>query len=176
MKKRWIAVVAILLALAIGVGVTVAYLVSSSGTLENTFSVGKVQITLTETGNRQFPLTPGVTHTKDPAVVLKAGSEAAWLFVRVEKSAGFDRYCTYEMAEGWELFPEASGVYCRAVDKTAADKPYPVLQGNRITVSEELTEQELNALTVHPTLEFTAYAVQRESVATPEEAWAILNE
>ena len=54
-----------------------------------------------------------------------------------------------------------------------ADTSFDVIKGNVITVSENLTKTEVNTVvTVHPKLTFTAYAVQKDGVASAADAWA----
>ena len=95
-SRKWLIVTAALL-LVLGVGATIAYLVSSPATVKNTFTVGDVSITLQETTGTRYILAPGVALPKDPTITMKAGSEACWLFVKVEKEAGLDDFCTYEI-------------------------------------------------------------------------------
>ena len=69
-----------------------AYL-TSSDTVTNTFTVGKVEIKLDETdvtnptGPRvkanSYKLMPGTTYTKDPTVTVKAGSEESYVRMKV---------------------------------------------------------------------------------------------
>lgn len=103
MKKKilvTLAVVACALLLVAGsiVG-TLAYL-TSQATVTNTFTVGNVEIKLTETevntdgtakndpatraeAGNEYHLLPGQSYTKDPIVHLSAKSEEAYLFVKV---------------------------------------------------------------------------------------------
>lgn len=71
---------------------TMAYL-TSTDTVTNTFTVGKVEITLDETdvtnpnGPRvkanSYKLMPGTTYTKDPTVTVKVGSEESYVRMKV---------------------------------------------------------------------------------------------
>ena len=71
---------------------TMAYL-TSTDTVTNTFTVGKVEIKLDETdvtnpnGPRvkanSYKLMPGTTYTKDPTVTVKAGSEESYVRMKV---------------------------------------------------------------------------------------------
>ena len=71
---------------------TMAYL-TSTDTVTNTFTVGKVEIKLDETdvtnptGSRvqanSYKLMPGTTYTKDPTVTVKAGSEESYVRMKV---------------------------------------------------------------------------------------------
>ena len=175
MKKRWIwLTVAAALLLIVSVGTTLALLIASSNQVENTFTVGNVNITLAETTGASYKLTPGVVLDKNPAVTVKAQSEDCWLFVRVEKSANFDRFCRYDMADGWISLTGHSGVYYRKVPKTGVDRVFHVLHNDRVTVHDTVTEEQLAAIGSYPTLTVTGYAVQSEGVATAADAWQIV--
>lgn len=177
MKTRYIwLIVAAVLILAVGIGSTVAYLVASSRTLENTFTVGHVEIELSETTGTVYKLAPGVTLMKDPTVTVKAGSDACWLFVKVQKTAGFDSFCTFEMQSDWTSLPGVAGVYYQKVEKTAVDRMFKILKNDRVMVRDTVTEEQLSTVGVNPTLDFTAYAVQSAGLATPQEAWQEANQ
>ena len=104
-------------------------------------------------------------------VVLLFGSEACWLFVKVDESANLDDFITYEMADGWTELE--AGVYYREVPAAAADVTFPVLKGSQVAVRGTVTKEMLTAESfTSPTLSFTAYAVQKDNVATAAEAWA----
>ena len=84
------------LLVCLSVGATLAYL-TSTDSVENTFTVGKVKITLDETDvdvygvqdgatrvqKNEYKLIPGHPYTKDPTIHVEAGSEKCWLFVKV---------------------------------------------------------------------------------------------
>lgn len=172
-SRKWLIVTAALL-LVLGVGATIAYLVSSPATVKNTFTVGNVSITLQETTGTRYILAPGTALTKDPTITVKAGSEACWLFVKVEKEAGLDDFCTYALQSQWTPLPGQAGVYYRQVTKADADQAYGILSDNCVTVKDTVTEQQLAAMTTYPTLKFTAYAIQAEGLTTAEAAWQAL--
>ena len=176
-KKMWISVVAIALVLCCAVGGTLAWLSDKTSPVVNTFTVGDINITLTESDGLDLKMVPGNTITKDPKVTVKSGSEACWLFVKVEKSANFDSFMTYEMADGWTALTGADGVYYREVAASAADTSFDVLKGNRVTVKEAVTKEQLQAVKTanQPTLTFTAYAVQRDNIDNEAAAWTEVN-
>ena len=176
MKKKFIVLtVAVSILLVAAVGGTVAWIIATSNPVENTFTVGNVKITLTETTGSSYEMTPGVTVEKDPTVTVKAGSDACWLFVKIEKSADFDSFMTYHTADGWTSLADHDGVYYRQVEKTEADTAFPVLRNHHVMTNESVTEEQLNAVTVNPTLSFTAYAIQQTGFSTAELAWNELN-
>lgn len=160
---------------------TLAWLTDTTDPVVNTFTVGDINITLTESENLDLKMVPGRTITKDPKVTVKAGSEACWLFVKVVKSGNFDSFMTFEIANGWTELTEGSGVYYRIVgDKSAdgaTDEPFPVISGNKVTVKNTVTKADLNGLTeaTYPTLTFTAYAVQKDGINDATTAWGKVN-
>ena len=170
----WLIITAVLLA-AVGVGVTVALLVASSKPVVNTFTIGGVNITLTET-TTEYKLTPGATVAKDPTVTVLANSEKSWLFVKVEKEQDFDAYCTYELQNGWTALEGHSGIYYQLVEKSSENQAFPVLKNNCVLVKDTLTEEQLNAITANPTLTVTAYAIQDDGLGTATAAWQALNQ
>lgn len=192
-KKIALSIAAIALVICCAVGGTLAWLTDKTASVKNTFTVGNIDITLTESkgvtsSNPQegtFKMVPGNTIEKDPKVTVVAGSEACWLFVKVEKSANFDSFLTYTMADGWtQLTKDKDGkditdlVFYRAVDATtaAAGGAFAVLTGNQVTVKNTVTKTMMDGLTSSgatlPTLTFTAYAVQKAGFTTADAAWA----
>ena len=174
-----VSVLAIVITLACAVGGTLAWLVSASDPVVNTFTYGDINIDLTESdfdrdGNKytnKYKMMPGEPITKDPKVTVMQGSEACWLFVKLEKSDNFGDFMEYEMADGWVELTGADGqpvegVFFRAVsaeDAADADEEFFVIKENKVFVKSEVTKEELNALTeeTYPSLTTTAYAVQQ---------------
>ena len=177
MKKRylWLIVAAVVL-LSVCIGVTLAFLVAKPVTVENTFAVGNVEITLTETTGSTYKIIPGATLDKDPTITVLANSEDCWLFVKVEESSDFHLYCSYEIAQGWTLMEGEKGVYYRQVSKAGTDTQIGILKDDCIRVFDTVTEERLKAMQTRPNLIFTAYAVQAEALATAEDAWQALQE
>lgn len=175
MKKKVLSIVAVVLVLCCAIGGTLAWLTDKTASVTNTFTVGDINIELTET-TTNYKMVPGNTISKDPKVTVKANSEACWLFVKVEKSANFDSFMTYDMADGWTELPSVTGVYYREVAATTAATDFSVLKGDSVSVKDTVTKADLNALTQNtfPTLTFTAYAVQKDNVADAATAWSKL--
>lgn len=157
---------------------TLAWLTDTTDPVVNTFTVGDINITLTESENLDLKMVPGRTITKDPKVTVKEGSEACWLFVKVVKSGNFDDFMTFAIADGWTELTVGSGVYYRNVGDESAvvatDAPFNVIFGNKVTVKNTVTKADLNGLTeaTYPTLTLTAYAVQRAGFENAADAWA----
>ena len=187
-KKITITIICAVLSCVCLIGTTFAWLMDKTDPITNTFTVGDINITLEETkgteitGARQFKMLPGNDIEKDPTVTVEAGSEACWLFVKIDKSANFGTYMTYTVdttAGNWTLYSETTTevVYYREVAATDIDLPFEIIKGNKVTVLSSVTKDMLEAAKTNaPTITFTAYAVQRDSnVDTAAEAWTIAN-
>ena len=176
MKKSLPWLIVAVLVLVIGTSATVAYFVSQPQSVQNTFTVGSVSISLKETTGSSYKLIPGADLMKDPAVTVKSGSEACWLFISISKINSFDNYCTFEIMEEWTPLAGVNGVYYQTVEKPGVDRVFRILKNDRVYIRQTLTEEELNSITAIPELSIRAYAVQSQGVSTPEEAWNILKE
>jgi len=206
MKKKIVAFVLVFaLALALGIGGTLAWLTAESGTVTNTFTIGDINITLAETdesvgidtntedSNNEYHFVPGATLPKDPKVTVTAKSEACWLFVKVTETnnniTGLDGDIiewSVDTSEGWQPVSGAENVWY--VNVSAADakagKDYDVLTEDQVTVNSDVTKKMADDVIEKnkPQLSFKAYAIQSENlksgtadVNTPEQAWALLN-
>lgn len=185
MKKKLLAsVVAIALVACCVIGGTLAWLTDKTDPITNTFTVGDVNIDLTETdgtltsdGSRSFHIVPGVDIDKDPTVTVKAGSEDCYLFVKIDESANWIDGMTYSVDRdaGWLDLPGVSGVYYQEVSASDADQVINVLTNQKVVVSDEITKEMLNAIETAPTLTFTAYAVQSAGINSATDAWTEVN-
>lgn len=171
---------ALVLAIGCAVGGTLAWLISETDPVVNTFTYGDINISLEET-TEKYKITPGVSINKDPKVTVTAGSEACWLFVKVEEknwpdlkeTDGTTRKVNYAIADDWTALDSQTGVYYREVSAQKNAQEFPVLEGDKVTVSEDLTKTEVDRLKEKsPTLTFTAYAVQRDGSTNAADAWA----
>ncbi len=175
-KKFIILTVAVGLILAAAISGTLAWIVAISNEVENTFTIGNVDITLTETTGKLYNLTPGVTLSKDPNVTVKAGSDDCWLFVKAEESAELESYASYHTEDGWTRLEGEENVYYRKVAKSDLDQSFNILRYNHVKVKDEVTEEQLAALMANLKLSFTAYAIQQTGFDTAELAWAAFGE
>lgn len=165
---------ALVLAIGCAVGGTLAWLISKTNPVVNTFTYGDINIGLTETTGSDYKITPGVPITKDPKVTVKANSEACWLFVKVEKKDWNDKV-TYEIVDDWTKGDGTeipANVYYREVAANDEAQEFPVLKDNTVIVSDTLTKEDIKGITTNPTLTFTAYAVQKDGINTAADAWA----
>ena len=173
-KKILVACLCVALAVLTIAGTTLAYLTAKTDAVVNTFTVGNIDITLTET-TTNFKMVPGSTIAKDPKVTVKANSEACWLFVKVEESTNLDSFISYTIASGWTALTGVDGVYYREVAATTTDTSFDVLVNNQVTVKDTVTKPMMDAITkgtdTNPTLTFTAYAIQKAGFTTVADAW-----
>lgn len=185
-------VLVLALALIVGVagGATFAWLTAKTDTVVNTFTYGDINIELAEGTGSNYKIIPGVDIEKDPKVMVKAGSEACWLFVKVDEKnwptltygdgETTVRKVNYDIADGWAKGDGTNipaNVYYREVAANAADQEFPVLKDNKITVSDTLTKKEISGIsTITPKLSITAYAIQKDGMDTAANAWAAIRD
>ena len=178
--KAFTAMLALTLVLAAywAVGGTAAWLAAKSDSVASTFTFGDINITLKDEDPQegQIKIIPGMDIKKALKVTVQADSVDCWLFVKVEQTGTFvpDKV-TYSIDDSWtkgdgSQIPE--NVYYCQVNGVTTDREFPVLKDDKITVSKELTKEEIRNIT-GPTLTFTAYAVQKEGINTAADAWAV---
>ena len=180
-SKTFIVMLALMLVIGCAVGGTVAWLTQKTDAVVNTFTYGDINIELTETKPeaKQAKIIPGIDIEKDPKVMVKKDSEACWLFVEVKEEGTFvANKVTYSIADGWTKGDGTNipaNVYYRSVDAATTNTSFDILKNNKVTVSEDLTKEEIKGINVQPTLTFTAYAVQRDGIDTAAAAWEKVN-
>ena len=157
------------------VGTTLAFLVDKTDSIKNTFTVGNVDITLTETGTdgnpttagNQYKMIPGETYSKDPKVKVVGGSEACWVFVKIDKSNNVDKFLEFAIDDSsWTQLAGNTDVYWKKVAASSDDQEFYVLKGNTVTISDEIDKEDLEDVVTGPILTFTAYAVQQDGFDT----------
>ena len=197
MKKKGLALVLALTLLVVGiVAGTLAWLTAKSDTVVNTFTASDIEVKLEETkgttvtGGKAFKMIPGYELEKDPKAWVVAGSEDCYLFVKLDwanntytSGETTKSYLNWKIADGWTLVPDETNVYYRTVtsDQMSGDEgktnAYPILADNKVTVSGDITKEQMNAFTdaTLPKLTITAYASQLHKNATEtfiaSEAW-----
>lgn len=183
-KKLVICVAAMVAVIGCAIGGTLAWLTQKTDPIVNTFTIGDINIALTESENLDLKMLPGCDITKDPKVTVEAESEACWLFVKIEKSDSYDDYLNDYVIDdatisgsNWTALTGAEGVYYREVDATATELVFPVLKDNKVSVLQTVTKADMEAIsegTVSaPMLTFTAYAIQKEAAVDALAAWNI---
>ena len=194
MKKTLTVLLALVLVVVISVAGTMAYL-TDSATVNNTFTVGNVTITMDETDvdnstadkerdtANAYKLIPGVTYTKDPIIHVDPLSEDCYLFVKVVngiknyEATGDTTIAAQMAATGWKVVDENKGIYVYAKTTGAKDV---VAAGSNVPVFANFTIADNAQLPANGTgldVVVTAYAVQAEGFAdkTPDQIWTAAN-
>ncbi|MDO5033717.1 MAG: hypothetical protein Q4D97_02660 [Eubacteriales bacterium] len=163
-KKTLLLLIAVVLIIGGAMGGTLAWLVTKTNPVTNTFTTSNIDITLEESTGNEYKMVPGHTIAKDPKVTVLKGSEPCYLFVKLEKSANFDDYLFYEMAADWTRLSENSNIYYRKVLAEGMGIAYSLLNQDEVTVKESITKADMSALNeagaTKPILTITAYASQ----------------
>lgn len=164
--------------------VTMAYL-TSEDSVTNTFTVGKVTITLDEADvdlmgvkdgdtrvkANEYKLIPGHTYIKDPTIHVAGDSENCWLFVKVEnglanaEATGETSIASQMAAKGWTKV-EGADVYAYDT-KQVAGADVVVFDTFKIAGTTDVSLYEGAEIVV------TAYAIQADGFASATEAWNI---
>ncbi len=177
-----VAMAVTMLSLAVIV-VTFAWLYDKTQSIKNTWTVGKVYITLTETPP-ELLLVPAETDTKDPTIIVESKSEDCYVFVKIVEDLGslagkgtFDEFIEYDVAAGWTPLDETNhpGIYYRKHTQADTDQSYPVLKDNQIYYPQSVTSDMVRPAwadgAVLPTLTFTGYAIQASGITDAADAW-----
>ena len=197
MKKKILlaSIIALSLALLVAVGGTIAYLFVDTGDVVNTFTYGDINIELkefntpatkgnvvnfgNEAADPRFKMIPGNTYAKDPNVTVENGSEACYLFIKMETTHSPEKYLDYSINSSfWTPLDGVPGVYYyNGTDldqQLTENKTFPILTDNQVVVKVSVTKTDLTSIgTAYPTMSFHAYAVQKANVADVATAWKI---
>ncbi len=155
--------------------VTMAFL-TSEDSVQNTFTVGEVTISLDEldvddsdndgsTTDRdkanEYKLIPGKTYTKDPTIHVGANSEDCYLFVKVEnglvnaEADGNTTIAAQMAANGWSLVDGETNIY---VYNQIVSKNTDVVVFRTFTIYGETVVANFKDAKIN----VTAYAIQAE--------------
>lgn len=191
-KALMLVLCAVLLVTASVLG-TMAYLTSTDKVV-NTFTVGKVAITLDEAQvnadgtavtpaervkENAYHLLPGHTYTKDPTVHVQANSEDSFIFVKVENGiASYEAGTTIAAqiaANGWQPLKDdknvdVENVYYKTYTKSAESTDLPVF-GNFTIADNANATDGWNNFSAETKVTVTAYAVQKSGFNTAFDAW-----
>ena len=186
-KALMLVLCAVLLVTASVLG-TMAYLTSTDKVV-NTFTVGKVAITLDEAQVKEdgtpvadaarvkqnaYHLLPGHGYTKDPTVHVQANSEDSFIFVKVENGiASYEAGTTIAeqiAANGWTALKDVKNVYYKAYTKSAEITNLPVF--GHFTIADNANDVAgWNDISAAANVTVTAYAVQKSGFNTAFDAW-----
>lgn len=166
--KACIVMLAVVMLLGCAIGSTVAWLISKSETVTNTFTYGNIGIELKEheyipvngngeknklgekevIENKNYKIIPGVDLPKDPFIRFTIDSEDCWLFVKVEGGNFIDKV-EWKIADGWTELAGAttdgSKVYYMkvAADDQIKEENIYILKNNTIIVPETIQKEDV---------------------------------
>lgn len=168
---------------------TMAYL-TSTDTVKNTFSIGKIAITLDEAKvddngkalenvarvkANSYKLMPGHKYDKDPTVHVEKGSEDSWIFVKVENGiSAFEadtKIADQITTEGWTALAGVNNVYYKSYSKDA-DKNVDLVVFRNFTIAEGAESVSGWANATNANITITAYAVQQDGFTDAKDAWS----
>lgn len=179
-KKNGVKLVALVLVLALlvggAIGGTLAWLIAETNPIVNTFTVGNISITLTETLNAksngaesndiwQGKMVPGTELLKDPQITVAQGSEKCWLFVKIEETGYvtvdqkvyvFNDFVTYVPITDWEEVESGTNYkvygFKTVVDASSEAQTKYVLQGSNtnpngcVSIPQTVTKEMMDAV------------------------------
>lgn len=179
---------------------TVAYLTSTTATVQNTFTTGNVSITLDEakvgtdgkaiTGEdaervtaNSYKLFPGGTYDKDPTIHVANTSEDAWLRVKVVFENGaqadslglpmleiFKTIDTNAWTIGEKTVGESDVTYILTYKSKITKTTGAIVLFNTVEVPKTLTNEQIAKLN-NVKMNITAYAVQADGFDTAADAF-----
>lgn len=166
---------------------TMAYLTSTTGEVKNTFTIGKINITLDEApvneygekiaGDRRmansYKLVPNHLYVKDPTVHVTGNSEDSYIFVKVVNGitaieAAGDTTIAKQIEKNWTKLDGVDGVYYQKYTKQEAAKDFIVFES--FTVKNDVSETTLETYK-EASITITAYAVQQDGFTGAKDAW-----
>lgn len=188
-RRALLSISLVLVMMMAAVGGTIAWLTDSTDEIKNTFTVGNVDIDLTETANNssndgwEAELNPGSVYVKDPKVTVIKGSEECYLFVEVTQPKTIENILEYTLwmdvsptqheltwtkGDGSDI---PANVWYTTISETLtanSNLVIELLKDNQVKVSENLTNQNMPSKDL--TLSFKAYAAQTANM-TAQQAW-----
>ena len=200
MNKKKTIIAAIVLLLVLLVGGAIAYFTDSE-TKTNTFTIGNIDISLTETAYdaltqaQRENLMPGQEVAKDPVIKNESAANKAYVFAKVEAPCSTDATSKeafdIEINDGWYLMTDgtcASGKVTRiyaygsdsAMTELAAGASAPVLfKDSKVTVNENIDGSETglgfkDGEEKNLNVVVTAYGIQVDGLGatSPTAVWA----
>ena len=164
---------------------TMAFL-TSKDQVNNTFTVGKVAITLDEAKvtdmgaevagadrvkANTYKLIPGHDYTKDPTIHVAADSEDSWIFIKVENGlkdiiAAPTIESQITTTNGWTALDGVTNVYYKSYTSADAITNLPVFGTFKIKNDADVSTYGNAKIDVY------GYAIQKDGFATPAAAWA----
>lgn len=195
-KKLVVAVVALSLALVTVVGGTLAWLVSTTEEVKNTFTVGGIEITLdeakvdvygavdgaTRVTKNVYKLVPNGSYIKDPTVHVAANNEKCYVFVKVDngieefEAEGETTIAKQIEKNDWTSLSGVTNVFYKVVE--ASNSETDLIVFSSFVISEEVDKEKLATIVTDgeegtvTAVTVQAYAIQYLGFeGKPVDAW-----
>lgn len=202
-KRVYFAILIIVLCSGFAVVGTMAWLFAKSEVDAATYTVGQINIALSESNSgldgssKGFLFVPGEVIACDSEVIVLPGSEACYLFVSVEergnvlsgldgKIVEWDVNSSVVPGAGWMAVPGHDGFWYQEVDAvpkaSIGGERFTILTHNAnypkgfITANAGLTKEMISKLNNNhfPMITFSAAAVQKDYIGSVDAAWNLL--
>lgn len=179
MKKKIVAFILVFaIALALGIGGTLAWLTATSGQVVNTFTVGDINLQIREEGapaNNEYKIVPGGTADKKPIITVTEGSEKCYVYACVENTVELTdgtKVATPNIGSDWVKVGETGNkaVYRyvgekatnNVIDASAAQVEVTVF--DKVTYSDAITKANRDQVTTATDkITVQGYAYQAEN-------------
>ena len=164
-RKYTITLVSLILILTIGVGGTLAYLITSTGEVKNTFTPANNEIEITEDFDKEVKKNVGVKNKSDFPVFVRVQFVETWMEGNKIVVTPDGVTVNYPAANsGWVKHTDGFWYYTKPVDAGATQLLYGEA-GITVTKPADVTA-ELN-------LEVLAQSVQAEPIDAVQELWGV---
>ena len=162
--KVVVLLLAVVLLVGCTIGGTLAWLTANSGPVENTFTVGKIEISLDEkdTENVVYKIVPGASQDKKPVVTVKSGSEKCYVYVLVDNQLGSDVTLDIDTSQWTSIATSGAKTlyrYSTVVDAASTEQTCTVF--TKVTYAKTIDETSITALSGKK-ITIDAYAHQSE--------------
>ncbi len=170
-KKLAVTAIAVLLAMVLMLGGTLAYLTGESEVTSNQFSTNSNSVELKETTGGEYNVVPGTSEAKDPTVIATCTLDS---YVFLEVNDVTYNLVGYTINADWELlFTESitdeedeevgtTYIYYQLLTGTASEKKLNVLVGDTVYYYSATTNEDMEAAGEEVSLTFKAYIIQAE--------------
>ena len=169
-KKVLVIVLSLTLLILVAVAGTLTWLQVQTDPITKTFVAGDIKLRLTDTTG-SYKMVPDVAIKEEIKVTVEAGSEACYVYIKVEKSQNFDDFLNCSITNTWIPLSGYDDIYYRVVSANeqtgvVEEASFTVLKDNQLLTKPGVTKEQLNALTAetYPKLTVTAYAVQQAAM------------
>ena len=172
-KKKVLSVASVVLASALAIGGTLAYLQDTSEERINEFEKSTISVDLTETQNGPYKIVPGESAAKNPTVIANTPDVDAYVFLEVKDET--DGLVNYAIEGGWTKLEGEDNIYYREAAAKDGNYEFQVLQGDKVSYSPSITADDMGDLDVNAKLTFKSYIIQKSPFNSARKAWDALN-